>query len=437
MLLLFLTQFVFAQDPVMMGQLHQVIHIPKTGSFAQQPAIMQSFNRGPDPIVRKLEKIESIKQEAVNRLKDLKQQSEALHKTRLKNNLPEPKRIDPIESIKRAQKMDLSQIPDVEPPFQLKSSGEFYDVLSETLQNLSKARPIFDYQKRARTFGLNAIEEADQAFVDQNTEDAEYYQEIALDMLDIVVGIDPVTGMGRSVFEAATGVNLITGKDLSHFEHSMAFVGALTLGQAKHFTLITERIVKLSVRIGKAARLVDVIATSQTILTGTVKKVLLKIKQVGRVKDDSAYQFFDKTSQLNNRIPKNNLYARLVPRHVAEDVRLGLKPLSLKTEAFITAQEDIIKHIHDPVQIATKLALYENEAGTVLTDIRESVFLVFEIEEHLLHKIQKPIQSANVYKGFISGGKTKGGAREWIIDPHLFSTGEIDLTKIKIVEMKI
>jgi hypothetical protein len=50
--------------------------------------------------------------------------------------------------------------------------------------------------------------------------------------LDVLIGITPVIGVSRDVFESATGINALTGKPLTNIERGFATAGALTLGIA-------------------------------------------------------------------------------------------------------------------------------------------------------------------------------------------------------------
>ena len=45
----------------------------------------------------------------------------------------------------------------------------------------------------------------------------------------------------------------------------------------------------------------------------------------------------------------------------------------------------------------------------------------------------RPDNSLRLY-GFINGGKTKGGAREWLVNNDAAKTGIIDLDSIEIVK---
>ena len=53
---------------------------------------------------------------------------------------------------------------------------------------------------------------------------------MAKELADVVVGIDPVTGMMRDTYEAITGLNMITQEELTTFERGLAVFGIATGG---------------------------------------------------------------------------------------------------------------------------------------------------------------------------------------------------------------
>jgi len=187
-----------------------------------------------------------------------------------------------IKSLPARKVLDLSAIPDPEEaslPYQISSpEGDFKNDLSRLYKDLYKAEPQFKKQKFAKDLGLIAVEEADRSYSLHEETDAVFYKELAQELLDIVVGLDPISGLGRSAFELFMGRNLVTGATLTTVERSFAFLGIATAGGSKFITqagrgiwkiyhgaahLLKERgAVEVAIRegevlAGKAGRLLD------------------------------------------------------------------------------------------------------------------------------------------------------------------------------------
>lgn len=127
--------------------------------------------------------------------------------------------------------LDLAQLPDGHTRYHFRSErGEFRDSLEKTYSDISKIPENNWKRTQLKHFGQASVQLADQAYARHKEEDAEFFKKFAETMLDLAVGIDPVTGFGRSSFELLTGRNLITGQTLSGFERSVAFLGVVTAG---------------------------------------------------------------------------------------------------------------------------------------------------------------------------------------------------------------
>ncbi len=109
-----------------------------------------------------------------------------------------------------------------DPEFKRRAASALYDIRSATPKDKASA----DLQAT----GENAIELADQSYAVDDVDAASFYFSIARASADLLIGVDPVTGTLRAVYEATTGVNLITGAELSDFERGLAVVGVVTLG---------------------------------------------------------------------------------------------------------------------------------------------------------------------------------------------------------------
>jgi len=114
--------------------------------------------------------------------------------------------------------VDLSQIPtpsEASLPYRFQSAeGTFRDQVVDQFQNLYKVSSQAAKRQMAREIGLTSTKQADQAYAQGRFEDAQFHQDLGRSMLDISIGKDPSSGMGRSAFELLTGRNLMTGRIL-------------------------------------------------------------------------------------------------------------------------------------------------------------------------------------------------------------------------------
>lgn len=176
---------------------------------------------------------------------------------------------------------------DTPPPYAFKSPiGQFREDLESTYGLLYNA-PHSGYKRNtARQIGLIALESADLEFYLANEEDAEAFKAIGKDMLDLTLGLDPVTGLGRSTFELLTGKNVVTGAKLNKFERSLSAVGVMTFGMGStvirsvkvasrmfhiydgaHHLLTERRTLEYAIREGQV-----IYSRVQNLITETVRK---------------------------------------------------------------------------------------------------------------------------------------------------------------------
>ena len=134
-------------------------------------------------------------------------------------------------------------------PYQFKAPQAEFRTRAEGLYyNLLNTKPKYENRQIAREMGLRTIEQADDSFINNNQVDADFYLDIGEALLDIVVGIDPVTGFGRDAYELFTGRNLINGEDLTIFERGISFYGVASFGIGSTMKGISNAILKLGRR---------------------------------------------------------------------------------------------------------------------------------------------------------------------------------------------
>ena len=183
-------------------------------------------------------------------------------------------------------------------------------------------------------------------------------------------------------------------------------------------------------------------------------QVLAKIKVSAAAKDENGYKIFRKGSSIGNSLPENGLFVRVMPRKYAVELKEGRGNFSrifvdpekgtLVNEAFITAADDVsgLKNGRD---VAEKLGLFEDESGTILRKIGKKVdpdmsevLVTFKFKDEIYSSIRSPIETPdNLRKyGFLPGGKTIGGAREWLIDSDAISKGYVDISSLSIRDLE-
>ncbi len=150
--------------------------------------------------------------------------------------------------------VDLSQAPfvaEADLPYQFHSpAGEFHEEVVQLYRDFYQIEPRFGKQQKAKEIGLIAVEEADHEFFLGDRASAEAFKELSIGLLDVAVGLDPVTGFGRSAYELLYGINLITGAKLGTLERSLAFVGVATAGGSKSITQTSKVMWRIFERTG-------------------------------------------------------------------------------------------------------------------------------------------------------------------------------------------
>lgn len=138
-----------------------------------------------------------------------------------------------IQRFKKSKIIDAPSIPDpseAELPYQFQYQGPERAELIRLYQHLYKIVPETKNRKSARQLGLLSVKEADQSYQQNLIDEAQFYQKLAEEFLDIVIGIDPVTSLARSTYELVSGRNLITGARLQKIDYALNAFNVLTLG---------------------------------------------------------------------------------------------------------------------------------------------------------------------------------------------------------------
>lgn len=106
--------------------------------------------------------------------------------------------------------------------------------LVSELQNiesvLRSVRTSDPARRESRDWGLRLVRQSDQASTMGDAESAEAFRKYSEVFADLAIGLDPITGPLRDVYEAFTGKNLVNGNMLDSFDRTFAVLGALSFG---------------------------------------------------------------------------------------------------------------------------------------------------------------------------------------------------------------
>jgi hypothetical protein len=109
-------------------------------------------------------------------------------------------------------------------------SPEFVTNLRELEDIFQMNRSTIPRRMEARAWGLHMLRQADNASAASERTNAQAFLKYAEAFADIAVGLDPITGPIRDVYEAFTGKNLITGEELDPWSRGFAILGTVTFG---------------------------------------------------------------------------------------------------------------------------------------------------------------------------------------------------------------
>ncbi|GIM57756.1 hypothetical protein CAPN006_21480 [Capnocytophaga canimorsus] len=138
-------------------------------------------------------------------------------------------------------------------------------------------------------------------------------------------------------------------------------------------------------------------------------------------------------NRVTNPLPKNNIYARVMPKKYAEAFKNGMGNLGGGKEVFVTAFADL-KNIKTRKGAQKRLALFKDENATV-PNLDGDVIVKFEVSDINKVGVTSPIETIpNRGYGFKHGGRTGGGAREWLFNNG--TSNELGISNIELINLK-
>lgn len=205
---------------------------------------------------------------------------------------------------RRGNDLNRAQISDV--VRELKSYTQVRPDFKHKIGNLSKRITDIDprsldqvkgnYRNLSERLALSAV----QSEVMGDFELSDSILKFAEKALDVVVGLDPFTGIARDIFEVSTGKNLITGEDLSSLELGVSVVslaasavsfgmasslshgikaGLSLVGKTKSGSLLAAKSIQASEQI---KNVVSVLAEHRVSLQNSGGKLFRKLKEVAK-----------------------------------------------------------------------------------------------------------------------------------------------------------
>lgn len=127
-------------------------------------------------------------------------------------------------------RIDLSKIDDLPLDYEFVSSEK--PELERLYKDIAKAEAPYEQQKVFKQLGLEAVKNADQSYAEGDQDQGKLFQHGAECLLDLLLGIDPASSLGRSFYELYTGKNIVTGIELSSVDRGLAAATIMSLGTA-------------------------------------------------------------------------------------------------------------------------------------------------------------------------------------------------------------
>ena len=285
--------------------------------------------------------------------------------------------------------------------------------------------------------GIAAIRLADIEHSRGHVNTAESFVRIAKVIADVGLGLDPITGTARGLYELVTGKNLVTGETLSSFERGLSLLNVASLGSFGTIEEATRGVAMLGHVLGGVhlSAVNSAITSFRKFFRANIVDRLLSFHYGGKAVLDEGTLLFDKAKPLvGATFPSDGWFARVLPRDIAKKVVDGAR-LSKEDMAFVTAAEDV-RGIESKAGLAKRLSLFENPEATKLRALDDHVVVEFKFTPPIDPVLSTPIGKPGAWgNGWIPGGFTKGNAREWLLDSNAIPNGLIDRGTIRIREI--
>lgn len=122
------------------------------------------------------------------------------------------------------------------PKYRFNFKGTTTEEIYRRLEGASTTRGTAE--DRAKYHGLLVLQIADEAFLKQQIQIAQYFIQLAREFLDIALGLNPATGMAQSAYELVMSQSLLTGRQLTDSDRALAYINLCTLGVTRPTSFI-------------------------------------------------------------------------------------------------------------------------------------------------------------------------------------------------------
>jgi len=260
--------------------------------------------------------------------------------------------------------------------------------------------------------------------------------------LDAGLGFVPVVGVAKDFYEAVVGKKLLDGKELSAYERVFAAVGVATLGVGSKFKHVHKALEKVDpVLFKKALGQLESFGSKNN-----VAEIINKMRRSGGiyVKEfneaakniNRSFKAFSTKATIRNKLPVDGYFSRVMTnKKYAENIikmvnkiKNGVKvrpksasKLAPDKTTFIGQFQDISDYAQDSKQVAKRLSLFEDiKEPRMYKNYENGAVLKWKFKNSFIDHLKNTSDIKDVKGlGFLPGGKTLGGASEWIIDSDL------------------
>ncbi len=134
----------------------------------------------------------------------------------------------------------------------LSEDKEFRQAAEEIVHKLAQANVMTEMDQRFYDISREALREADLYSWRNRQEESQFLLDMANVAADALLGIDPFTGVARSLYETLTGYNIVTGEPLSDTQRTLAALGIVTAGYALRAYRVFQLLYPVAKRVGAA-----------------------------------------------------------------------------------------------------------------------------------------------------------------------------------------
>lgn len=273
------------------------------------------------------------------------------------------------------------------------------DSIYKTSKYINQSGVAPSYKESASNF----LSISTDALIGGDLESSKQFEEIATAIVDIGLGLLPVVGVGKDVYELFTGKNLVTGEELSTFERGLAAVGILTAG-GSHYIQTAGKILSKSARVSE-----EVIKAGEKVIHSAQKAGLFEGNKLKNLKANSS---FETVKSFFRTLDKSN-----IPLPVKKSL---VKSFDLKSiEKEIVTKDLFVYRWHNNDAVASRFGRFVSDTPLTDKEMARKLLALPDDNKMLFFEKFKIKKGTEIYKGTVAplNGYTGGGSQ-------IFITGE-------------